>query len=293
MHAKYCNAICQKNHWPKHKKECKLRAAELRDKALFKDPPSMDDCPICFLPMPKEMVCCASLPPATISSVPIYDFVHKEANDELANVGMAIYYSCCGKSICGGCVHSFAQSGNMELCPFCKSERTGKIDDEFIEELTKRVEANDAGSMAVLANQISNGGRGLQQDRAKALALYVRAADLGSNDAHYHLGILYKEDSKKAKFHYEAAAMAGHEAARCTLGTIELNSGNVVQAVKHWMIAASAGEYRAMHFLLEALKRGYVSRDTINSSLEAYNNACAEMRSKARDAFIRSFIAEG
>ena len=87
--------------------------------------------------------------------------------------------------------------------------------------------------------------------------------------------------------------MAGHEAARCTLGTIELNSGNVVQAVKHWMIAASAGEYRAMHFLLEALKRGYVSRDTINSSLEAYNNACAEMRSKARDAFIRSFIAEG
>jgi lipopolysaccharide biosynthesis regulator YciM len=107
------------------------------------------------------------------------------------------------------------------------------------------------------------------------------------------LGILYDKDLKKAKIHYEAAAMAGQEVARCTLGTIELNSGNVVQAVKHWMIAASAGEYRAMHFLLEALKRGYVSRDTINSSLEAYNNACAEMRSKARDAFIRSFIAEG
>jgi len=28
MQVKYCNAICQKNHWPKHKKLCKERAAE-------------------------------------------------------------------------------------------------------------------------------------------------------------------------------------------------------------------------------------------------------------------------
>jgi TPR repeat protein len=45
---------------------------------------------------------------------------------------------------------------------------------------------------------------------------------------------------KKAKFHYEAAAMAGHEAARCNLGTIKGASGHVEQAIKHWTIAASA-----------------------------------------------------
>jgi hypothetical protein len=35
----YCNADCQKNHWPEHKKICKQCAAELHDEALFKDPP--------------------------------------------------------------------------------------------------------------------------------------------------------------------------------------------------------------------------------------------------------------
>ena len=41
---------------------------------LFKDPPAKEDCPICFLPMPARLICCISLQPANISSVPIYDF---------------------------------------------------------------------------------------------------------------------------------------------------------------------------------------------------------------------------
>ena len=43
MLIRYCNADCQKSHWPKHKKECKQRAAELRDEALFKDPSAKED----------------------------------------------------------------------------------------------------------------------------------------------------------------------------------------------------------------------------------------------------------
>jgi hypothetical protein len=73
---------CQRNHWSKHKKGCKQRAAELRDETLFKDPPPMEECPICFLPMPLKIISCASLPDATIMSVPIYDFAM--ANEELA-----------------------------------------------------------------------------------------------------------------------------------------------------------------------------------------------------------------
>ena len=65
---------CQRNHWSKHKKQCKQRAAELRDEALFKDPPAREDCQICFLPMPVQIIACASLPPATISSNPINDY---------------------------------------------------------------------------------------------------------------------------------------------------------------------------------------------------------------------------
>jgi TPR repeat protein len=69
---------------------------------------------------------------------------------------------------------------------------------------------------------------------------------------------------------------------------MELGSGNMERAVKHWMISASAGHYAAMHNMLVAFNQGSVSRDQINSTLTAYNNVCAEMRSEARDAFIRS-----
>ena len=59
------------------------------------------------------------------------------------------------------------------------------------------------------------------------------------------------------------------------------------RAVKHWTIAASAGHYRAMHHLRTGFEGGFVSRESIDSSLTAYNNSRAEMRSKARDAAIR------
>jgi hypothetical protein len=36
--------------------------------------------------MPEKLICCVSLPPATISSVPIYDFAI--AHEELAIMGM-------------------------------------------------------------------------------------------------------------------------------------------------------------------------------------------------------------
>jgi TPR repeat protein len=287
MTVKYCNAECQKKHWPKHKKECKLRAAELRDEALFKDPPAKEDCPICFLPMPILLLSCMTLPPATILSVPIYDFAI--ANEGLADNGTEQYFPCCGKSICKGCVYSFCKSGNGDKCPFCNSDRSNKTDEERVEELMKRVEANDAASICVLANFYQHGLGCVQQDHAKAMEFYVRAADLGYSTAHNELGGIYDEGGylKKAKFHWEAAAMAGHEVARFNLGVMEAESRNMERAVKHWTIAASAGSFNAMQHLKICFERGLVSRDSIDSILAAYNNSCAEMRSEARDAYSR------
>ena len=284
MLVRYCNADCQRNHWPKHKKECKERAAELRDEALFKDPPAKEDCPICFLPMPVNWIACMTLPPATITSVPIKDLAI--ANDGVANVASETYYSCCGKSICGGCIYSFVNSGNIENCPFCNATTGGKTNNEIVGEIMKRVEVNDAGAIYSLGNHYYHGHLGLQQDWARAMELYARAADLGSSKAHFTLGNMYREGggSKKSKFHYEAAAMAGHEGARLNLGCMEAQSGNMGQAVKHWTIAASAGEYNAMHALLGAFEKGYVKREAIISTLTAYNASCAEMRSEARDS---------
>jgi len=93
MLAKYCDATCQRNHWPKHKTEI-----------------------------------------MTLSFLPIYDFA-------VANVGLEHwpteqYYSCCGKSICGGCAFSFImKSGHIGTCAFCKADIIGKTDEEMVEEL--------------------------------------------------------------------------------------------------------------------------------------------------------------
>jgi TPR repeat protein len=219
-------------------------------------------------------------------SVPIYDFAL--ANEKVASRAMKEWYACCGKSICNGCVHSLCESGNGGTCPFCKADTLSGTDEEEVEKLMKRVEANDAGTMYALGHYYNQGQLGLQQDLAKGVKLWTQAAKLGSSDAQFQLGRIYDErgDTKKAKFHYEAAAMAGHEVARCHLGSIEGNSGNIERAIKHCTIAASAGHYIAMQNLIE---EGTVSRESIDSTLIAYNNSCAEMRSEARDAYMRRF----
>ena len=129
----------------------------------------------------------------------------------------------------------------------------------------------------------------MQQNHAKTMELLARAADLGDCKAHYSLAGFYYEggDMKKAKFHHEAAAMAGDEEARYNLGCMEHHSGNNERAIKHVMIAAAAECYRAMNRLNTLFEDGAVRRESIDSTLKAYNISCAEMRSEARDAYIR------
>jgi TPR repeat protein len=196
--------------------------------------------------MPSTLICCITLSPATVTSVPIHDFA--TANEELSKVEIEIHYPCCGKIICKGCIYSFCESGNDDKCPFCNSDRASKTDEELVEEIMKRVAANDPASIFMLAGNYHQGLNGFQQDLAKAVELYVRAAELGYKKAHNQLGGIYEGagNLKKAKFHVEAVAMAGDEVARFNIGVMEYNSGNMEQAVKHWTIAASAGDYNAM-----------------------------------------------
>ena len=66
---RYCGVKCQRDHRPQHKRECKKRAAELRDELLFTQPESDDvgDCPICYLPLSTDKStfsltsCCSKL----------------------------------------------------------------------------------------------------------------------------------------------------------------------------------------------------------------------------------------
>jgi TPR repeat protein len=132
------------------------------------------------------------------------------------------YYPCCGKEICGG--DSFHKSGNRNKCPFCNADimksSQSEQNREKVEQIQKRVAANDASAICRLANFYHHGVSGFQQDHARAIELYTRLVELGFSKAHYDLGDFYYKggDLKKAKFHLEATAMAGDEEARYNLG---------------------------------------------------------------------------
>jgi TPR repeat protein len=63
-----------------------------------------------------------------------------------------------------------------------------KTDEETVEELMKRMTANDAGAMCLLGSYYYFGERGLLQHQEKAKELWTQAAELGSSQAHFQLG---------------------------------------------------------------------------------------------------------
>ena len=84
--------------------------------------------------------------------------------------------------------------------------------------------------------------------------------------------------------------MAVDDSARNNLGQIEIDSRNMQHDLKHLKIAESAGCFRSMHYLITCFEQSLVSRESIDSTLAAYNRCCVERRSEARDTFISLHI---
>jgi hypothetical protein len=59
------------------------------------------------------------------------------------------------------------------------------------------------------------------------------------------------------------------------------------------LLSIGAGECHAMYNLLRSFKDGLVSRDAIDTTLTAYNNACVNMRSEVRNSLISAYIDDG
>ena len=157
---RYCSVKCQKDHRPKHKRECKKRAAELHDEILFKQPENthLGDCPICCLPLP--------------------------LGAEKTNLN-----SCCSKRICKGCIFADkkreAVGRLQQKCPFCR-KAPPKTVEEAIEQLLKRVEANDPVATSYMGLKRCKEG-----DYKGAFEYWTKAAALGDADAHFELSVLY------------------------------------------------------------------------------------------------------
>ena len=254
--ARYCSVACQRNHWPKHKKACKMRAAELRDEILFKQPEGthLGDCPICFLPIP---------------------------NDPNGSV----YHPCCGKIVCRGCLCAnvaHEMKDRLEhTCPFC---RAGLLGDSK-QKMMKRIQANDPSAMCQMGMILSREGK-----YEKAFEYSSKAAELGHANAHYVLSEMYwkgqgvEKDEKKEVYHLEEAAIMGHNEARFNLGAYETRRGRVERAVKHLVIAANLGDDKSMQELKGFYADGDMTKEAFDSTLRAYQAAVHATKSPQREA---------
>ncbi len=256
---KYCGDECKRAQRLQHEKECKKRAAELRDELLFKQPEGthMGDCPICCLPL--------------------------QPNPIKSNVMV-----CCSKVICNGCRHA-NQMREIEMrlqqsCPFCR-EALPKNDDGCNKQMMKRVEAGDAVAICHQGREEYN--KGYYQ---RAIDYYTKAAELGDVNAHCELSQMYREgkggepDIRKEVYHLEEAVIGGHTIARHNLGCQEGDNGNFDRAVKHWIIAATQGQDESMKMLMTAFKKGYVEKADLAAALRAHHSAVDAMKSPQREA---------
>jgi len=234
------------------------------DDKLFQDPPPKEDCPVCMQPMP---------------------FSNGVAGVETG------YQACCGKLICRGCIlaeKEEIQKGNLKpWCAFCRVPGHHSNED-LMRRFEKRMKLNDADAFYQLGCEYIVGNYGLPRDMNKALELCIRAAELGSSNAYSFLGRTYmigewvEKDLERGIHHMSVAAIKGNETARFNLGVLEEQNGNMDRAMKHYMIAASAGSDVSLKEVGDGYKRGHVTKDDYARTLRAHKKTQDEMKSEQR-----------
>ncbi|KAL7553326.1 hypothetical protein ACHAWF_016621 [Thalassiosira exigua] len=251
---KYCDVACQRAHRPWHKRECRKRAAELHDEALFAEPPPREECPICFLTLPLGKSKCK-------------------------------YQVCCGKMLCIGCCLAAEQEGHTE-CPFCRSPVTR---DDVLEKLKARADVGDAIAIYQFGFFHEEGECGLPRDLKTAFELWLRAGKLGDVDGYHNVAQSYlygegvERDMRKARYYWELAAKGGNVDSRHNLGVDEEIAGNYERAIRHWLISAGAGHDGSLVAIRDSYAQKLVTKDVFEKALRAHQKATDEMKSDQRD----------
>ena len=116
-----------------------------------------------------------------------------------------------------------------------------------------------------------------------------KAAEFGSNDALYNLGVAYYrgdwvgQDKAKGIHFYEKAATQGHVESRHNLGTIEGKKGNYNRAMRHYSISAKLGDKISVEKLKLMFMNGLATKKQYAEALKGYQDAVEEMKSHDRD----------
>ncbi|EJK52768.1 hypothetical protein THAOC_27925, partial [Thalassiosira oceanica] len=191
--------------------------------------PEGDRCPICF-----DLI---ELPVA----------VHSSIN------------ACCLKRVCNGCILEARQRGMNDRCPFCRTPVPAD-DASILAMIKKRVDKGDEEAIAHLGYKYYYGTLGLAKNVPRAIELWTRAAELGSQ-----------------------AAMKGDVDSRHNLGADEYNNGNNQLAVQHWMISAKMGYEKSLNYIKDMFKEGHATKAQYAEALLGYRDAVEEMKSPQRE----------
>ena len=176
----------------------------------------------------------------------------------------------------------------MFNCAFCRTPNPDS-DGDKLALVQARVEKKDPEAINVLAQKYYHGGLGLQKDMRRAVELWIEAAELGSIEALYNLGVVYElgegaeQDQAKGTEFFEKAALHGSVLSRHNLGNFEAQKGNHIRAVKHLMISAKVGYNESIESIKKYFMAGLLTKEKYAQALKGYQDAVEEMKSHERD----------
>ena len=264
---KYCGVDCQRAHRKQHKKACKQRAAELKDEQLYSQGLGRhegDFCPICTLAIP----------------LPMEDH--------------SVSSACCMKRVCNGCDLAAKKKGMFD-CAFCRTPEP-EGDADALAMLQARVSKKDPVAIFFLGLKYCHGSLGLQKDMRMAVELWTEAAELGSIEALYNLGVAHEsgeggqQDKAKAVQLWSKAAMQGHVQSRHNLGCFEEDHN---RAFRHYIISSNMGHKRSLEMIKEAFMVGLATKEQYAEALKGYQDAVEEFKSHDRDEAIAFEMRRG
>ncbi|EJK45464.1 hypothetical protein THAOC_35919 [Thalassiosira oceanica] len=185
---------------------------------------------------------------------------------------------CCMKQVCKGCELAAHQRGIYDRCPFCRTPHPSD-DASALAMIQKRVSKGDADALYNLGCKYFHGELGLAKDVPRAIELWTEAAELGSLEAHYQLGVTYyagdgvQEDKPRGVRHCQEAAMKGHVESRHNLGIDTFKNGNCELAVQHWMLSAKMGKEDSLNDIKKMFLRGQATKAQYAEALRGYGDA--------------------
>jgi len=249
---------------------------ELKGADLFAPLPPTEDCAICLVP----------LSPVKSDT---------------------LYKACCGKEICWACYKENEEAINKQnkeksagkkialTCPFCR-EPVPASDPEAFRQLQARCLKNDHNAFRNMGG-LYRKGKFVPKDNLKALDCYIRATELGSAEACGRIGNCYDKgegvavDKDRAALFERVGALRGAIDARYNIGCTEYYIlGNHEVAIRHWKIAAEAGDQDSLNILRKIYNAGgktpgkeFITKDYLDKVYRACHEAQMEVKSEERE----------